>query len=65
MLRPTPGFSYDPDAFQEWKLKFVAGGKGESISRGKKITRGLVEDDYPEHVWVWMYQRMLAAKELG
>ena len=63
-LRPTPGFSYSPEALQTWKEKFVAGGKAESASRGKYITRPIVESDYPDHVWVWMYQQMLLAEEL-
>ena len=63
-LMPSPGFSYDPEDFETWKLKFAAGGKEESASRGRQITRPIVESDYPDHVWVWLYQRMLAAKEL-
>lgn len=62
-IYPTPGFSFNPYRFQEWKKKFFSGGKAESASRGLKLTRPIVDADYPEHVWVWLYQRMLAADE--
>lgn len=64
-LRPTPGFCYDPEKFSDWKKKFLIGGLQEAGSRGLKVARGLTEDDYPDSVWVWLYQRMLAAEELN
>lgn len=63
-LHPTPGFWYHRREFEEWQEKFVAGGKAENASRGMGITRHIDIDDYPHHVWVWIYQRMLAADEL-
>ena len=62
-LHPTPGFSYNPKEFETWRTKFLQGGEVESKGRGKNITRGLEQEDYPQHVWLWLYQRMLAAKE--
>lgn len=62
-LHPTPGFSYDTGEFEQWQDRFLAGGVTEAGTRGKGLARPLAANDYPGHVWVWIYQRMLAAEE--
>ena len=56
---PTPGADVDELKFQAWKDKVVAAWANEAQRDSR--TRGLREDDLPENLWRYLYERMLAA----
>ena len=61
--RPTPGKDFDMEKFYTWQDKAVRAWATESFSRGRKITRGITVDDFPENLWLWLYERLLLAGE--
>ncbi|MAH47014.1 hypothetical protein CMI37_14400 [Candidatus Pacearchaeota archaeon] len=61
-LWPTPGAVIDAQAFRVWKDKFLATQKQETMSRGKGLTRPILEDDWPDNLWRWLYERLMQIK---
>ena len=61
MMRPTPGVAVDMKDFAKWKVKAIAAWKQENLTRGRGITRGIVSEDFPDSLWIWLYQRIKAA----
>ena len=61
--RPTPGLGINPEKFKTWKQKAIDAWAVESKSRGKGVTRGLILEDLPENLWLWLYERLVKAKK--
>ena len=57
-LVPMPGARRDMGRFQRWKVRAIQGWERESKARDVNFTRGVVESDFPEHVWLWIYDRL-------
>ena len=58
----TPGLQFDQEAFLAWRQKAVNAWHKES---GRDLnTRGLTSEDLPEHLWLYLYERFLAAAPL-
>lgn len=62
-LNPSPGFCFNNIAFDKWRDKFLLAMIQEAKSRGKSLARPLTIEAFPNHVWVWLYQRMLQAEK--
>lgn len=58
---PRPGFATDEEKFRAWKGKAVAAWANEAKRDSR--TRGLTEDDVPENLWRYLYERMVAAQQ--
>ncbi len=61
-LRPTPSFQPNMAEFAQWKRKYIRASNEESTSRGFGIARAVREEDWPSNVWLWLFQRLLAAR---
>lgn len=58
-----PDYHYiDDTKFNEWREKVVMGWKSESGRDNQ--TRGLTIEDLPDNLWLYWYQRSLAASKL-
>jgi len=57
-LRPTPGAKIDMEDFQRWQQKALKSWETENRSRGTKTSRGILEEDFPDSLWFWLYQRV-------
>lgn len=60
--QPTPGLEVDEIKFRTWKQKVVAAWAHEA--QRDSGTRGLVEEDMPDNLWRYLYERMAAAEYL-
>jgi hypothetical protein len=56
---PTPGLAFDRDKFEAWQKKCVTAWDNEHHRMPGSGSPGL--DDLPEHLWLYLYERMLAA----
>ena len=60
-LRPHPRRPIDREDFEEWKKRALNAWTVEAKSRGKGIARPIVEADFPDNAWRWLYQQIKAA----
>lgn len=59
---PAPGQKLDRKRFDAWRERTVE--RWETEAHRQLGTRGLVLADWPEELWLYVYQRMLAAEPL-
>lgn len=59
---PTPGKAIDLAGFFAWQEKVVSAWEGES--HRDVDTVGMKEGDMPGHLWLYWYERMVAAAPL-
>ena len=55
---PAPGPVFDMGHFREWRSRAIAAWDAES-HRGS-FSRGAEQDDYPEQLWLYLYERFMA-----
>lgn len=60
-LRPHPMVPIDREDFEAWKLRALDAWRVEAKSRGKGRARPIVEEDFPDNAWRWLYQQIRAA----
>lgn len=58
-LMPTPGEKVDMEKFRNWKTKFLKAQQEETKSRGRGWTRPIESEDWPETLWLWLFQRLI------
>ncbi|NIR13696.1 MAG: hypothetical protein GWN86_07000 [Desulfobacterales bacterium] len=61
--QPSPFTVFDEARLEVWKDKVVNAWAYEAGSRDKK-TKGMKWEDYPENLWYYLYERMVAADGL-
>lgn len=62
---PSPGQAFGEAHFKAWQAKCIEAWQEEAYNRtsgwaGPRY-RGIDAGDLPEHVWLYLYERMLAA----
>ena len=60
---PRPGRAIDMTAFRAWQKRVEERWAVES-NRDKEKRRGIRIDDWPETLWIWLYERLSDAKQL-
>ena len=62
---PAPGQQIDTTRYQAWKQRVVAMSQNEAgrYASNERI-RGMEAEDWPENLWLYLYQQMLAAERL-
>ena len=59
---PSPALVVDNSRYTNWKKRVIAMSKTEA-ARYKNLT-SLEENDWPENLWMYLYEQMLAAASL-
>jgi hypothetical protein len=62
MRQPTPGVKFDQDRFDAWMERILLRWQVEA-KRDDKM-RAMVRSDYPEALWIYLFERMVAADSL-
>ena len=59
---PTPGFVCDPDRFRAWQEQVI--GYLDTQTARVSGARSIEIEDFPEALWLSVYERMLAVNDL-
>lgn len=61
--QPAPWQTFDSNAFKAWQQKAL--NQWAIEAKRDDLTRGPDREDIPEHLWLYLYERMLAAPKLA